>query len=104
MAGGVSYWPASRSGSGGGGSGSAMAANIVSLASGVQAFSVTYSTTITSAGVPVFSFINTVDSPDAMIYLTGLITAFSTTGFSVELIAPPNSNNYQMSYIVTGVV
>lgn len=94
-------WP--PEGSGGGGSGSLIiASGVIPILSGVSSVTITYSSTIAAAGVPVFSFINTVDGTP--IFLQGIITFFSDHGFLLLLNAPTDTANYSVSYVVSGVV
>ena len=105
MSGGVSYWNGLLSGSGGGGGGggnSALPANVVNIPNAASSIAVIYSSTIAVANVPVFSFINIIDATP--IFLQGMITASSTTGFTVTFNTATDTANYKLSYIVSGVV
>ena len=72
------------------------AANVVNITNGSQAVSVVYTVPLAVSAPPVISFINTVDATP--IFLQGMVTAWSTTGFTVTLNTPTDTGNYQMSY------
>lgn len=101
---GTFYWSSGSGGGGGGGSGagSAQAAGVVSIAASVSSKSVVYATAIGSSLPPIFSFINTIDS--SPIFLSGFVSAFSTTGFTITFNAPTDSANYKIDYAVFGAV
>lgn len=90
-------WSGFGGGSGGGGGGGAIAAGVVNLAQGQSSFVVTYDTTIASIP-PLFSVANTVDT--FPIFLNGIITAFSGTGFTITFNAQTDTANYKLSYAV----
>ena len=91
-------WPPQAS-SGGGGA-SVLASGTANLASGSASFSITYSSAISSAIAPIFSFINTVDG--SPIFLIGYVSAFSTSGFTVKTNASTDTANYKLAYAVLG--
>lgn len=78
--------------------GASLAAGVYSMASGTDTFSVTYAAAIAAAIPPNITFVNSVDG--SPIFLQGMITAFSTTGFTVKTNALTDSSNYKMVYDV----
>jgi hypothetical protein len=84
-----------------GGSG-ALAAKIVSLSTSASQ-SVVYGAAVPSGSVPVIGDVfNTVDANP--IFLQSVITAYSTTGFTILFNVAPDTTNYQLSYIVVAPV
>lgn len=98
MSGGVSLWPPQGSGSGGG----ALAANVVDIGSGASSIDVVFAGSIGAIYAPIFSFINTTDAMP--IFLQGIITAKSATGFTVTFNASTDTANYKIAYAAMGVV
>lgn len=86
-------------GSGGGGSSSAVAAKVVNLASGSISQSFSYTGSVSGGLAPILgAIINTVDSTP--IFLQAIVTAFSTSGFTVTFNVAPDSANYKLAYVV----
>ena len=79
-----------------------LAANTVAIPSGATSIAITYSTTIAASYSLNFSFFNTVDATP--IFLQGMITAQSTTGFTVTFNTATDTANYQISYTASVVV
>ncbi len=92
----VAYWPP-----GGGGGSSPVAVNgeasSASIGNGVTSHSVSFGTAFadTTYGI-VFSIGNAVDAHP--IFLQGVVTAKSTTGFTVTFNAPTDSVNYTLEW------
>lgn len=87
-------WPSQRGGGG-------LASNVVAISSGASSKAITYTTTLSSVGVPVFSIVNTTDS--SPIFIQGIITAYSTTGFTVLFNTSTDTANYLLAYTVSEV-
>jgi len=92
-----SFYPPGRSGGGGGG-GSTLAGAVVNIGSGQSSISVAYSSPLAEAGVPLFSFINTVDPMP--IFLQGIVTALTVNGFTILFNAPTDTANYRLAYAI----
>lgn len=86
----------------GGGSGSAVASATTDIGNAASSIAITYSTTLTTAYPPIFSFLNIVDATP--IALIGWVSAFSTTGCTITFNAPTDSANYKVKYAVFGEV
>lgn len=70
------------------------------LASGLATQSITYTSTAGAGQFPVVGdVINTVDATP--IFLQAIVTAFSTTGFTVLFNVAPDTANYQLPYVIT---
>ena len=77
------------------------AANLVNLASGSTTQSFTYTSAVGAGLAPVIGIIvNTVDANP--IFLQAVITAYSTTGFTVRFNVAPDTANYKLPYVLTG--
>lgn len=73
------------------------ATGVEALSSSVQSKAVTFGTAMPDANYVLdFCFQNTTDSDPIM--LQGMITAKSTTGFTVSFNAPTDSANYKMNW------
>lgn len=95
----LTYSGQGSGGGGGGGGGNSLASNAVSLASGSISQSFTYTNTLLSAYAPILgAIINTIDATP--IFLQAIVTAFSTTGFTVTFNVAPDTANYKLPYIV----
>lgn len=81
--------------------GGILTTGLYSMGSGAQSFSVVYASAIPAAIPPLFRFVNTVDA--SPIFLQGMITAYSTTGFTVVTNALTDSSNYKLQYAVMTV-
>ncbi len=101
---GTFYWNSGggSGGGGGGGSGGAQKAGSVALANAASSIAVVYSGALSSALIPIFSFANVTDAEP--IFLEGVVSAYSTAGFTVTFNAPTDSVNYIFNYAVFGAV
>lgn len=69
-----------------------------SISSAVSTKTVTFSSVMPSSlYAPVYSFFNSVDG--SPIFLDSIVTAQSTTGFTITLGSPTDTANYIISYI-----
>lgn len=89
-------------GGGGGGAGSAQKSGSVALGNAASSVAVVYSGALSSALIPIFSFANITDGEP--IFLSGYVSAYSTSGFTVTFNAPTDSANYIFNYAVFGAV
>ena len=71
----------------------------VSLASGSISQSFVYTTPLVANQAPLIGQImNSVDA--SPIFLQGIVTAFSTTGFTITFNVAPDTANYKLAYII----
>lgn len=76
-------------------------AGLEDIGSGVATLVVTYSSALAVAAAPVVSIVNTTDS-DPLI-LTPVVTAYSTTGFTVKWSGDTDTANYKLQYFVVEI-
>lgn len=87
-------------GAGGGGDSGSQS---VALSSGVSSVSVTFSNAFGSTNyVPLWSISNVTDATP--IFVLGIITAMSSSGFTVTFNAPTDTANYVFNYLIAGYV
>jgi hypothetical protein len=87
----------------GGSSGGAQAAAAVALASGSASQSFTFSSTIIGTFVLIVGAVqNTVDATP--IFLQSVVTAVSSTGFTVLFNVAPDTANYNLPYVVVPTI
>lgn len=70
------------------------------IAASTQTFTITFSSAVSSANYSIqFSIYNTVDADP--IWLQGVVTTKTTTGFTILLNAPTDSANYFIDYMAS---